>query len=50
MILARVDQGKNIQVLEVITDELRAGNEIKLIGFGCFGIQTRKSRQGHNPC
>ena len=36
-------------VLEVITDELKAGNEVKLMGFGCFGIQTRKSRQGCNP-
>ena len=36
-------------VLEVITDELKAGNEVKLMGFGCFGIQTRKSRQGRNP-
>lgn len=36
-------------VLEVITDEIKSGNEIKLIGFGSFGIQTRKTRQGRNP-
>jgi len=36
-------------VLEVITDELKSGNEVKLIGFGTFGIQTRQKRQGHNP-
>ena len=36
-------------VLEVITDELKACNEVKLMGFGCFGIQPRKSSQGRNP-
>jgi DNA-binding protein HU-beta len=32
-----------------ITDSLRKGNKVTLVGFGTFGVSHRKSRRGHNP-
>lgn len=32
-----------------ITDSLRKGNKVTLVGFGTFAISHRKSRRGHNP-
>lgn len=36
-------------MLRVITDALVAGNEVNLVGFGCFLAKTRKARIGVNP-
>lgn len=36
-------------LLESITEELQAGNEVGLVGFGTFHVQNRKARQGRNP-
>ena len=35
--------------LEAITDELAAGGEVKLVGFGKFAIIKRAARVGRNP-
>jgi DNA-binding protein HU-beta len=35
--------------LERIANELGAGNEVKLPGFGKFGVAERSARQGRNP-
>jgi DNA-binding protein HU-beta len=35
--------------LERIANELGAGNEVALSGFGKFGISERAARQGRNP-
>jgi DNA-binding protein HU-beta len=32
-----------------ITDSLRKGNKVTLVGFGTFGVSHRKARRGHNP-
>ena len=32
-----------------ITDSLRKGNKVTLVGFGTFAISQRKARRGHNP-
>jgi DNA-binding protein HU-beta len=32
-----------------ITDSLRKGGKVTLVGFGTFAISQRKSRRGHNP-
>lgn len=32
-----------------ITDSLRKGNKVTLVGFGTFAISHRRSRRGHNP-
>ena len=35
--------------LEAIANELGAGNEVSLSGFGKFAISERSARQGRNP-
>ena len=32
-----------------ITDSLRKGNKVTLVGFGTFAVSQRKARRGHNP-
>lgn len=32
-----------------ITDSLRKGGKVTLVGFGTFGVSHRKARRGHNP-
>ena len=35
--------------LEVITDALKAGDKVSLIGFGTFSVSERAARTGKNP-
>ena len=35
--------------LEVIQDEVAAGNEVAFVGFGTFEKKTRAARKGINP-
>lgn len=34
---------------EVLSDELAAGREVSLAGFGKFSVSERAARQGRNP-
>ena len=36
-------------VFDNITGMLRAGNEVRLIGFGTFSVAQRKATTGRNP-
>ena len=36
-------------VVDVITDELRAGREVTLTSFGSFSVSNRAARMGVNP-
>lgn len=36
-------------MIEVITSELKSGNEVNITGFGAFKISARASRNGVNP-
>jgi len=36
-------------VLGGITDSLRKGERVTLVGFGTFAVSQRKSRKGRNP-
>ncbi len=36
-------------VLGVITDALKAGDKIQLVGFGTFEVRNRAAKQGRNP-
>ncbi|HQR40708.1 MAG TPA: HU family DNA-binding protein, partial [Blastocatellia bacterium] len=36
-------------VLGGITDSLRKGERVTLVGFGTFGVSPRKARKGRNP-
>ena len=33
----------------VVTDALKAGDSVQLIGFGTFEVRERAARQGRNP-
>ena len=35
--------------IEVVADELAAGGEVSLAGFGKFSVSQRSARQGRNP-
>jgi DNA-binding protein HU-beta len=35
--------------IEAVTDELAAGGEVALAGFGKFSVGHRAARQGRNP-
>jgi DNA-binding protein HU-beta len=35
--------------IEVVSDELAAGGEVALAGFGKFSVSARAARQGRNP-
>ena len=35
--------------IEVVSDELAAGGEVALAGFGKFSVSHRAARQGRNP-
>jgi DNA-binding protein HU-beta len=34
---------------EVVTDALKAGEEVQITGFGKFSVKERKAREGRNP-
>ncbi|WP_419784932.1 HU family DNA-binding protein [Pseudodesulfovibrio sp.] len=36
-------------ILDIIKDELAAGNKLTLTGFGTFSVSARKARTGRNP-
>jgi len=36
-------------MIDVITTELKAGNEVNITGFGAFKVTTRAGREGVNP-
>ncbi len=35
--------------IEVVTDELKAGGKVQLVGFGTFEVANRAAREGINP-
>ena len=35
--------------IDVVTDELKKGEKIQLVGFGTFEVSTRAAREGRNP-
>lgn len=36
-------------IISTITDELKAGNDVALVGFGTFLVKKRAERTGRNP-
>ena len=35
--------------VDVVTEQLKAGSEVTLTGFGTFKVSDRKAREGINP-
>ena len=36
-------------LLDVITQQLQAGDKVALVGFGTFEVRARAARKGRNP-
>ena len=48
--ISRKDAEKVVNAaLEIITEELVAGERVSLVGFGSFDVKTREGRTGRNP-
>lgn len=35
--------------IDVVSEELKKGNKVQLVGFGTFDISQRAAREGRNP-
>jgi DNA-binding protein HU-beta len=48
--LPKSDAQKHFEVFEeVVTEALKAGEEIQITGFGKFSVKERRAREGRNP-
>ena len=48
--LTKADASKVVETLVgTITEALKRGDEVRIAGFGSFGISERGERQGRNP-
>ena len=48
--IPKAKAGKVLEsMLESITDALRNGDKVSLVGFGTFSVSKRAARQGRNP-
>lgn len=48
--LGKGDAGKAVDaVFEAITNSLKKGDEVRLVGFGTFSTSKRKASTGRNP-
>lgn len=48
--LSKVDSKKALDAtLSAITDELKNGGKVVLVGFGTFSVSERSARKGINP-
>lgn len=36
-------------IIDTITDALKTGDKVQLVGFGVFDVKCREARVGHNP-
>ncbi len=48
--MSKADSARAVEaVFDGITDALRGGGEVRLVGFGTFLVTNRKESQGRNP-
>ena len=48
--LTKKDSEKALKAfIDVVTDELKKGEKIQLVGFGNFEVSERAAREGRNP-
>ncbi len=48
--LSKKDAEKALKAFtEVVTEELKKGNKVQLVGFGTFEVAKRAAREGRNP-
>ena len=48
--LKKVDAEKAVKAfVDVVTEELKKGGKVQLVGFGTFEVSKRAAREGRNP-
>ncbi len=48
--LSKADAGEAVDaVFDAITDALKGGEEVRLVGFGTFSVADRAASEGRNP-
>ena len=48
--LTKADSEKALKALiETVTETLKKGDKVQLVGFGTFEVSNRPARTGHNP-
>jgi len=48
--LSKVDAGKAVDgVFESITNALKSGGDVRIVGFGTFSVANRAATTGRNP-
>ncbi|MBQ1183773.1 MAG: HU family DNA-binding protein [Clostridia bacterium] len=48
--LSKKDADKAVAAfIEAVTDTLKAGDKLQLVGFGTFEVRNRPARTGRNP-
>jgi len=48
--VSKSDAQKHFEAFEeVVTEALKAGDEVQITGFGKFSVKERKAREGRNP-
>ena len=48
--LTKADAAKAVDaVFNAVTDALKKGDEVRLVGFGTFAVSERAARTGKNP-
>ena len=48
--MTKVDAEKALKAfIDTVTDELKNGGKVQLVGFGTFEVAERAERQGRNP-
>ena len=48
--LTKADSEKALKAfIETVTETLKSGDKVQLVGFGTFEVSKRAARKGHNP-
>lgn len=48
--LTKKDSEKTLNAfIETVTEALKAGDDVQLVGFGSFQVKQRAAREGRNP-
>ena len=48
--LSKADSAKALDgVLDAITNALKSGDDVRIVGFGTFSVANRKATTGRNP-
>ena len=48
--LSKADATKAVEsIIEAVTNALRGGDQVALVGFGTFSVRDRAARVGRNP-